>query len=360
MLPSLHIRLTNFRRWMKGKRLDFFLVSHPPNIYYLTGFTGSSGELVLGQEWGVLITDGRYKTQARAEVRGASVLIHKGPPLEAVGGVLDGRRAGTLGFEAEHTSVLGVRQLRRSTGRSIRLRGHTGAVEALRAIKDAEEISRLRAAASLIGRVFEKVLPLVRPGRSELELAAEIEYQIRGLGAEGASFETIVASGRRSAQPHARPTSKLLRKNELVVLDLGAILRHYCSDLTRTVYLGRAPGRVRSIYGAVREAQAEALANIRPATPCAEVDQATRRVLQRHRLDRYFVHSLGHGLGLEIHEEPRLAAGIKSRLQAGHVVTVEPGVYIPGFGGIRIEDDVLVTRDGAEVLTRAPREFLEL
>jgi Xaa-Pro aminopeptidase len=240
------------------------------------------------------------------------------------------------------------------------LKGLLGGVERLRATKDEQEIGCLRAAAALASRVFEKILPYVGPGRHELDLAAEIDYQIRKLGASGPAFETIVASGPRSALPHARPTTRLLRKNELVVLDLGAILRHYCSDLTRTVYLGRVPRRIQHLYGAVREAQAAAIDAIRPGVPAAHVEQAARAVLEKHSLARYFVHSLGHGLGLEVHEEPRLAMDVKRGLEAGHVLTVEPGVYVPRLGGIRIEDDVLVTRRGAEILTSAARELREL
>ena len=194
----------------------------------------------------------------------------------------------------------------------------------------------------------------------ETEVAAEIEYRMRRAGASGPAFETIVASGARAALPHARATVKRLAKNELVVLDLGAILRHYSSDLTRTVYLGRAPSRIRSWYAAVLEAQQAAREAIRPGVTAGEVDAAARGVLRRAGLARYFVHSTGHGLGLEVHEEPRLAHGRSEVLEAGMVVTVEPGIYVQGTGGIRIEDDVLVTGRSSETLTTAPRELLEI
>jgi Xaa-Pro aminopeptidase len=218
----------------------------------------------------------------------------------------------------------------------------------------------MREAAKLISDVFAGVLPEIKPGIAELTLAAEIEYAIKQKGGSGASFETIVASGARSAWAHARPTCKPLRKNELVVLDQGAILRGYCSDLTRTVFLGRAPASVRRLYNAVLEAQGAARDAIRPGVEAGEVDAAARRALKRHRLARYFTHSTGHGLGIEVHEMPRLARGEKTVLEEGMVVTIEPGVYIQGLGGIRIEDDVVVTSKGAVDLTSAPREFLEL
>jgi Xaa-Pro aminopeptidase len=233
-------------------------------------------------------------------------------------------------------------------------------VEGLRAIKDSDEIDRVRRAARLASATLTDVLPLLKPGVREFEIAAEIEYRMRSNGAEGPSFKTIVAFGARAALPHARPTAKKLRKNELVVLDLGAILAGYCSDLTRTVYVGKASPRIRKWYDAVRQAQGAAIAATRSGALAGDIDRAARRVLVGMGLEKYFVHSTGHGLGLEVHEDPRLARGQKQPLQAGNVVTIEPGVYVDGVGGIRIEDDVAVHADRTEVLTVAPRDFLEL
>jgi Xaa-Pro aminopeptidase len=218
----------------------------------------------------------------------------------------------------------------------------------------------MRAAALLISSVFDHVLKMVRPGIMELDLAAEMDYRMRKLGAEGPSFETIVASGPRAALPHARPTSRRLRRNELVVLDAGAILTGYCSDMTRTVFLGRAPGHIRQWYKAVREAQKAACEATAAGVQAGVPDAAARRVLESYRLGKYFVHSTGHGLGLEVHEAPRLAKGQKARIEPGMVVTIEPGVYVPGIGGIRIEDDLAVHADATEILTTTSRELLEL
>ena len=212
----------------------------------------------------------------------------------------------------------------------------------------------------MIGSVFQEILPILRPGLPETTIAAEIDYRMRKNGAEGPSFESIVASGPRSAWPHARPSSKLLMKNELVVLDQGAILRAYCSDMTRTVFLGRCPKKIRVMYGAVLAALDAAKAAIRPGVEAQRVDKAARDVLKRHSLAQYFTHSTGHGLGLEVHEIPRLGRGDSTRLEAGMVVTVEPGVYVEGLGGIRIEDDVVVTPHGARELTTVSRELFEL
>jgi Xaa-Pro aminopeptidase len=193
-----------------------------------------------------------------------------------------------------------------------------------------------------------------------MDVAAEIDYRLRRKGASGSSFETIVASGPRSALPHARPTEKLLQKNELVVLDLGAILRHYCSDITRTIFLGRAPSRVRRWYKSVQEAQEAAHQALRAGVSAGSVDRAARRLLTQRGLGRYFVHGTGHGLGIEIHESPRVGRNQKPEIRAGNVVTLEPGIYVEGVGGIRLEDEVAVHADNTEVLTTAPRALLEL
>jgi len=234
------------------------------------------------------------------------------------------------------------------------------AVEKLRAVKDHEELATMRDAAVLISAVVEEALPGIKPGVTELEVAAELEYAMKQKGASGASFETIVAAGPHSAWAHARPSSNPLRKSQLVVLDQGAILHGYCSDMTRTVFLGRAPANVRRLYQAVLAAQEAAKAAIKPGVSGESVDAAARRVLKRERLVRYFTHSTGHGLGMEVHEMPRLGKGDKTILEEGMVITVEPGVYVEGMGGIRIEDDVVVTAKGCEDLTTAPRDFIEL
>src|SRR5260370_26466123 len=191
-------------------------------------------------------------------------------------------------------------------------------------------------------------------------MSAEIEYQMRKRGASGPSFETIVASGPRAARPHARPTGKRLRKNELVVIDLGVILGHYCRDIPRTVFLGRAPKRIRVWYRAVLEAQAEAIEAAKSGVACGDVDAAARRVLAKYNLDQLFVHSTGHGLGLEVHEDPRVAKGQERRLEPGNVITIEPGVYAEGIGGIRIEDDVAVHASRTEIFTRVPSGLIQI
>jgi Xaa-Pro aminopeptidase len=344
---------------LAGARLGTLLITHPPSWYYLTGFTGESGALVVSRRGVALITDGRFTQQAREEAAGVRIVPQEGSLVASVGQFLRGA-GGRVGFDASRVTVGQMKALRRAGGSKVQWVPAGGYVESLRARKDAQEIVRMRKAASLIGEVLEGALKFLKPGVRELEVAAEIDYQMRRLGASGPAFESIVAFGERSACPHARPTAKRLRKNELVVLDVGAILSHYCSDITRTVVVGRAPAPIRRWYQAVQEAQAAATAAVKAGVTCGEVDAAARRVLAGYRLDRYFVHSTGHGLGLEVHEDPRVAKGQKQVLEPGNVITIEPGVYVPGIGGIRIEDDVAVHAERTEVLTRVPRDLIEI
>jgi len=234
----------------------------------------------------------------------------------------------------------------------------TGLIEALRTIKSPEEVDAIRVSVNLNSKAYERALKLVKPGVKELDLAAEIEYQMKRLGAEGPAFETIVAAGPRSALPHARPTTQAVAANQLLLIDMGACLNGYMSDMTRVVHVG-APGRAaRRLYGAVREAQQAGLDHVRAGVKASRVDEAARKALGRYKLEDAFQHSTGHGLGLEIHESPRIGRKVTAPLEAGMVITVEPGAYLEGFGGVRIEDTVLVTENGCEVLTPTPKELL--
>jgi Xaa-Pro aminopeptidase len=368
---SARSRIHRLRLSFSAFRSDALLVTHLPNIRYLCGFTGSAAILLVENSRATLFTDSRYTLQARQEVHDASTVIAPHGLLRALGEALKARR-GTirLAFSPTQLTVAQKDALQLTVGARLRWLAAPDLIERLRAVKDAAELALMRQSARLISDVWTSAVRNVKPGVSEHAVAADVERSMKLEGASGPSFETIVASGPRSAWPHARPTPKLLRKNELVVLDQGAILRDYCSDMTRTVFLGRSAvgararvrsnNRVRSLYAAVLEAQEAAIAAIRPGVSAASVDAAARKVFKRLGLDRYFTHSTGHGLGLEIHEMPRLGRAEEAVLEQGMVVTVEPGVYIERLGGIRIEDEVLVTSRGAEVLTIASREFLEL
>jgi Xaa-Pro aminopeptidase len=345
---------------LRRSGLSSLVVTRPASWYYLTGFTGDAGALTVSRRETTLITDGRFTTQARTETSGIRIVQQTRSLPGAIGDFLKGAGGGKVGFDASHVTVAQLGAMRKAAGSRVRWIASEGHVEALRGRKDAQELAQMRLAAVLAGKVLEAALNLLKPGVRELEIAAEIEYQMRQLGASGPAFETIVAFGERSAYPHARATAKRLRKNELVVLDLGAILAHYCSDITRTVVVGRASKKIRQWHKAVQEAQSAAIGAVRSGVSCGEVDAAARQVLTGHGLDRYFVHSTGHGLGLEVHEDPRVAKGQKQLLEAGNVITIEPGVYVPGVGGIRIEDDVAVHAGETEVLTRITRDLIEI
>jgi Xaa-Pro aminopeptidase len=360
MNPDYAKRRKAVAKELQSLGLDGLVVTHPANWFYLTGFTGESGALLLTGSGSTLLTDGRFTVQARSETSSLKIELQKGGLFSALGELLRRDRVSRFGFDPGQLTVSQWNTLRKAAGTSCKAIEAPGVVTDLRKRKDPGELAAMRKAAILVGRVLESAMKLVRPGVRESEVGAEIEYQMRKQGASGASFETIVASGWRSALPHARPTSKRLRKNELVVLDLGVILGHYCSDMTRTVYLGRAPKRVRGWYGAVQEAQAAGVAAVTAGVTCDQVDAAARNVLKKNGLEQYFVHSTGHGLGLEVHEDPRIARGQAVRLEAGNVVTIEPGIYLEGVGGIRIEDDVAVRPRGNEVLTRLKRDLIEL
>jgi Xaa-Pro aminopeptidase len=354
-------RLHRLRGALGNLGADAILVSHLPNIRYLCGFSGSSGLLFVDSFEATFFTDSRYTSQSRAEVVGARLRIVKQGLLPAAGEMLRSRRRGRrIAYSSAQLTVAQKEALDAASSRKIRWVNVQGTVEQLRSVKDAAELSIMREAAKIASQAFLRALRYVRPGVAELDLAAEIEHSFKRQGAEGPSFETIIASGERSAWPHARPTPKAIGKNELVVIDQGAILRGYCSDMTRTVFVGTASRRIKALYGAVLDAQEAAKAAVRPGTSAQDVDAAARRSLRRAGLVRYFTHSTGHGLGLEVHEAPRIGKGDKTVLSEGMVVTIEPGAYVEGLGGIRIEDDMVVTARGAENLTTARRDFLEL
>jgi Xaa-Pro aminopeptidase len=363
MTEFLEARLEKTREAMASAGADALVLTHLPNVFYVCGFSGSNAVVLILPDAMHLFTDSRYTIQAHDEARDARVHITRVPLAEACGEFLrarSSRKSMRVGFEAASLNVAEWSRFKKAAGGHVKWKPTAGLVERIREVKSAEELDLMRESAKLASEVVMEAPDFVRPGVAEMDVAAEIEYRLRRKGASGSSFETIVASGPRSALPHARPTEKRLQKNELVVLDLGAILRHYCSDITRTIFLGRAPARIRRWYKAVQEAQEAANQALRAGVSAGSVDRAARRLLTQRGLGRYFVHGTGHGLGIEIHESPRVGRNQKPEIRAGNVVTLEPGVYIEGVGGIRLEDEVAVHVDSTEVLTTAPRALLEL
>jgi Xaa-Pro aminopeptidase len=359
---NFQARQAKLREHLATTRFDALLISHLPNIRYLCGFTGSAGLLLVEEGRSIFFTDVRYDTQAHEEVKGAKVVIAKKAVLTALGEFLEARRkrarGWTIGLEAEHFTIAEKKRLTQATPAGIRLKDAPSLVERARMIKDADELQRIRAAVALGAKLFDRAVDVIRPGVKETEVAAEMELAARHGGAEEMSFPTIIASGARSALPHGRASNQPIARSGFVVCDFGVILSGYCSDQTRTVWVGPVSKDAREAYEAVREAQQAAIDAVQPGIPVGEVDAAARKVLRKAGLGRYFTHSTGHGVGLQIHESPRVASGQPEILQTGMVITIEPGVYFPGKWGVRIEDMVAVTAGGCEVMTPTSKDFL--
>lgn len=342
---------------------EILLVTHPPDVRYLTGFTGSSAVLLLSPTRSILFTDGRYTTQARAEVKRVRIVIVKRSPLRSACEWLAANAIRKCAFDPDHTSVAALDAMKSAVPAPLRRSLFTplaALLSRLRELKDPEEIAALQAAADLGCSLFDTVFDAIVPGATETQVALALEAPARLAGASAMSFETIVASGPRSALPHGHATTARLPRSGFLTLDFGVILNGYCSDMTRTVHLGRLLPKERDVYDSVLEAQQTAISVIRPGITSGAVDEAARAVLRRCKLDRFFTHSAGHGVGLEIHEGPRLAAGQTQALEPGMVLTVEPGAYLPGYFGVRIEDMVLVTDSGSQILTSSTTALINL
>jgi len=341
-------------------KIDALLVSALPNIRYLTGFTGDNALLLLTPAGQTLFTDPRYTIQASEESK-CPVKIHtKGPLDQAAADRIRRKKLKRVGFEAPRIAYDAYLRLKQALPLGATLKPLAGVIERLRMIKSEEEIACIRRSVLTNSLALEKTLRSIKTGVSEAAIAAELEYQMRRLGGEKAAFETIVASGERSALPHARPTRRKLAPDELLLIDMGTCEDGYMSDMTRMFCLGKPSKRIGDLYGAVKEAQLAAVDGVRPGVTAAQVDRKARRVLELAGFGKAFVHSTGHGLGLEIHEAPRLGKRDKARLEAGMVITIEPGAYVRGFGGVRIEDTVLVTQNGCQVLTPTTKELMLL
>jgi Xaa-Pro aminopeptidase len=358
-------RIGQLRRRLTKAGLPGLLVTHLPDLRYLSGFTGSSAALAITRRAARLFTDGRYTAQAKEEVQATEVqIVASSPAVSAVEWLSAQPGVKTAGFDPARTTVAELARWKAALPSRLR-RGFLSVlpaplVEPLRWVKDEDELALISEAALVGCTLFEHILGFIRPGLMEMEVAAELEHRARLLGAEGMSFETIAASGIRSALPHGRATGARLPRRGFLTLDFGVILKGYCSDMTRTVFLGKPRTKERNAYQAVLEAEEAGVAAVSAGASCADVDEAARSVLRGAGLAEAFTHSTGHGVGLEIHEPPRIGAGQTARLAAGMVVTIEPGIYLAGQFGIRIEDMVAVTRTGGQVLTPAPKALIEL
>ncbi|WP_166239132.1 M24 family metallopeptidase [Paenibacillus turpanensis] len=360
---SIPNRLSKLRSAMRDNGLPALLIMSGFNRKYMTGFTGSAGYVLVTEDEAILFTDFRYMTQAPQQAKHFTVVEHEQVrPLGTVKSTLKNLGIAELGFEQNHVSYASYQSLVQEL-EGIRIVAAPPLVEALRMVKDEEEIEVMQEAADLADATFSHVLQYLKPGASERDIALEIEFYMRKRGAVSSSFDTIVASGERSALPHGVASDKKIGAGELVTLDFGALYKGYCSDITRTVYVGGngAPDpKAKEIYDIVLEAQMAVLAALKPGMTGKEGDTIARDIIARYGYAEYFGHGTGHGLGMEVHESPRLNKTGDVVLQPGMVVTVEPGIYLPGFGGVRIEDDVVMTEGGIRILTRSSKQFTVL
>ncbi len=353
-------RLANLRGLLLRADLHALLVTDLINVRYLTGFSGTNGQVFVSPERFVFLTDPRYRSRAGDLVEGADIEIYPNRLTERLGPLLEATKVKRLGVEAR-TMTLAERDDLAGRLDEVELVSTLGLVEELRRSKDAEEVTLLKEAVALGDQVFMWILDRLVPGVSERELALDLEVKMRESGAEDVSFPPIVGSGPLSAHIHHTAGERELQKGDFVLLDFGCRWRGYCSDLTRTVVLGSASDEQREIYQLVLEAQRNGIDAIRPRARAQAVDAQARGIIERAGFGERFGHGLGHGVGLEVHEDPRLRRSSEETLKQGDVVTVEPGIYLDGVGGVRIEDCVLVTDSGAEVLGSAPKdELIEL
>lgn len=352
------MRIRRIREKIVELGLDGLLVASPENRRYLSGFTGSTGTVLILPDAKLLFVDFRYVEQARQEAKGFQVVLVSGKSTQMA--ALEKAKdlgVGRLGIESKHTTVKEFEDMRKDAD-EVELVLTEDVCEGVRVIKDEEELEFIRKAAEIADQTFSYILGVIRPGVSEREVAAQLEYKIKLLGGEGTSFASIVASGPRSALPHGTASDKIIDTGDLVVLDFGVRYKGYCSDMTRTVAVGDISPGLREIYDIVYEAQQFARNNIIPGMTGHDADRLARDLIESKGFGEQFGHGLGHSVGLLIHEEPRLGVNSEVVLESGMVVTVEPGIYLPGVGGVRIEDLCVIREDGLEILSTSPRELI--
>ncbi len=353
-------RLTNLRKRLVAENLDAILVSHLPHVRYLCGYSGSNGLMFVTAKKAYFFTDFRYTEQAKKEVRRAKVIVDQRDLLKNLPKHTEaGQPRLKIGFQANYVTHATFGKLRHTLSRAL-FADATGVVEALAMVKDADEIAAIQKAAEIADQGFYEVLEYIKPGVREMEVAAELEYTMKMAGSENPAFETIVASGHRAALPHGIASTKKIDKGDFVTLDFGATYKGYVSDMTRTVVVGKPTSRQLKVYNLVRRAQKAALNKIRAGITGVAADAAARKVIERAGHKKAFGHGLGHGIGMFVHEGPGLGPQSTDTLARNMVVTVEPGVYFKGWGGVRIEDDVVVMPRGVKILTQAERALIRV
>jgi len=353
-------RIKKVQKKLKEENLDAILVTTPPNVRYLSGYSGSNGILLITPKTSVFLTDFRYKDQSKKEVKGSEVFLGSRDLLEDLSKLkgIKGKRI-KLGFESKNLTCNSFQRLKSILPEAL-LVPTENIVQSILIQKDQKEIEKIKKAVAITDQVFTQILGLIQPGITEIDVAAEIEYMIRKQGADDIAFGTIVASGRRSALPHGRASKKKIKPNQPVTLDYGAVVDGYVSDITRTIMVGKATRKFKKIYKTVFYSQQKAIRSAKPKLKCFKLDKIARDVIKRAGFGKYFGHGLGHGIGLLVHDYPPVNSKSQEVLKQGMVITIEPGIYIPNWGGVRIEDDVLITRSGCEVLTQSPKNLIEV
>ncbi|MBK9121081.1 MAG: aminopeptidase P family protein [Phycisphaerales bacterium] len=346
-------RLAQLRAWMRQQRLDAFLVQDRLDQFWLTGFTGEDGTALITAREVVLLTDGRFDETADREAPYARKVIRKRRTPDVTALELRRRKLTRVGFAENQMSVAEFRALG-TLAKPVRLVPGSSPLSMLRAVKTSAEVDQIRVAIDIAQRAFQRMQAWLRPGRTERQIAARLAYEMQSLGAEGESFPAIVAAGATSSLPHYQPQDRPFEPNQPLLIDWGARVGWYVSDLTRVLWVGSLPPRLRKIFDVVRTAHDQAIAAVRPGIPARQVDRVARSVMRAAGYEKKFNHGLGHGIGLAVHEAPRVSRVSTDELQPGMVITIEPGIYVPGLGGVRLEDDVLVTASGCEVLSSLP------
>ena len=344
---------------LKKEKIDCLLVTHQTHVRYLSGFTGSNGMILLAPPRAYFLTDFRYLVQAQKEVKTCKVIIADRELTSELPKLSELARKAKVGVEAAHMSLKMLEKLEDLLPK-VDFRTTENLIESLTIAKDGEEIKNIRKAVRIADKAFSDILGRLKPGVIEKDIALEMEYNMRTMGADSVAFDIIVASGQRSSMPHGIASTKKLRKGDFVTLDFGCIFQGYASDITRTVVLGKATEKQRSIYEIVLNAQKKACKAVKPGLHCSRLDGVAREIIMKAGYGDNFGHGLGHGIGLVVHDNPSLNSRSTDTLAEGMVVTIEPGIYIPNWGGVRIEDDVLVTATGGQILSKSPKELLEL
>ena len=352
------LRVEKLRKKMQVENLDSFLITSPFNLRYLTNFTGTTGLAVITLEKAFFITDFRYTEQAAAQAQGFEIIKNVGPIFEEVADLVQKEGLRELGFEETTVSFLEYSVLEEVI--DAQLIPISGMIEELREIKDEEEIAIIEKACSIADLAYDHILKMIQPGMTEIEVANQLDFYMRSLGASGVSFETIVASGLRSAMPHGVASKKIIEQGDLITIDFGCYYEGYVSDMTRTFAIGDPGEQLKEIYQIVLEAQLAVLEVAKPGVTGKQLDAVARDYITKHGYGEAFGHSTGHGIGLEIHEGPNVSVRAEKQFVPGNIITDEPGIYLPGIGGVRIEDDLLITSDGNRVLTHSPKELIIL